>query len=192
MTDLTGAGASARFRGLGDSLSEPARDSATDTYFLMASPDMANGSRYGAGMKTARIAAASAALLVIAGCGGSGGKEPAKTFTASGTFTLKQVSLGDTPNDPCGGTGGFSDIQEGVAVVVRNSNGKKVALGQLGPGVRDELTLTSDTSDSGYCVFPVEVTDIPAKGTIFSIEISHRGEIAFKKADADKLDLTLG
>ena len=45
---------------------------------------------------------------------------------------------------------------------------------------------------SGFCVFPISVKDIPDKGTIFSIEVANRGEIPFKRADADSIEVSLG
>ncbi len=126
-----------------------------------------------------RLGIALAAIVLSAGCGGSEGSD---SFTAKGTFTLKQIGLSSSTG-PCEGRDGYQDIRPGVQVVVRDATGKDVGLGRLGDGTR---------VDPGWCEFPFTVTDIPESEGLYTIEVSKRGGISFKRTDAAKLALTLG
>lgn len=121
--------------------------------------------------------------LALTGCGGSDEPAKPKTFTAAGTFTLKQITLGSAEGYSCSGRDGFADIRVGTQVVVRDAAGKKVGIGELEDG-RQNAT--------GWCELPFTVTGIPISDGVYSVEVSKRGEIAFKRADAKKLELTLG
>lgn len=83
----------------------------------------------------------------------------------------------------CVGTGGYDDIRGGAQVVVRGPSGDKIALGHLDAG---------EPRSSVECVFPFTVEDIPIINGIYSVEVSHRGEVSFTQDDAQSLDLTLG
>ena len=77
-----------------------------------------------------------------------------RTFTANGTFTLydgEYYSAFDVFGNDCAGDGGYVDIREGANVVIKNSSGKSVAVGELG-----------DSRSSGYgCVFDWVVSEVP-------------------------------
>lgn len=130
-----------------------------------------------------------AAALALAGCGGSdengkaSGPEP-KTFTVSGTLTLTKPSgFVSTDENLCQGDGGYSDLRGGANVTVYDADGTKIGLSDLHTGQTD------DTS----CVFDFTITEVPvSKKDIYSIEVSHRGQQSFKRADAKDLSFTLG
>lgn len=103
-----------------------------------------------------------------------------------GTVGLVTVDSSDlvSEGDTCAGAGGYSDLTEGADIVIRDSDGKKIAIGELGAG--------SIPDEGAGCDFKFKVDDVPDAGGIYSIEVSHRGEVSFKKADADGLVLTVG
>lgn len=131
-----------------------------------------------------RIGIAVGALLLLTSCGGSDDKPAApKVFDARGTMTLTSEKVIGDGGDGCLGSGGYDDIRGGAPVVVFDDKGKKVGIGELEDG---------RASSTVRCVFNFTVDDVPVGGTIYSIEVSHRGEMPFKRADAKELALTLG
>ena len=94
----------------------------------------------------------------------------------------RNMSLSD--DGTCSGIRGYRDVAEGASITVYDSNNKKVGLGSLDAGKID------DTED--VCVFNFAVNDVRSEDTIFSIEISHRGEISFKRSEADSIVISLG
>lgn len=140
--------------------------------------------------------AAVATVTALAACGGeSAGSTPRepKTFTVDGTLTLEDSSsvnyaMHGRKGEECWGEQGYDDIRQGAQVVIRDSTGAKVALGALEQGT---LTARSDPYYSAPCEFPFTVDDVPVgKGGVFSVEVTHRGEVSFEQGDA--LSLTLG
>lgn len=77
--------------------------------------------------------------------------------------TFDSVKSGDWPS--CTGTGSYADLASGAQVVVTDAAGKTVGLGRLDPGVRRERG----------CVFFFKVTDVPAGGEFYGVEVSGRG-----------------
>lgn len=88
----------------------------------------------------------------------------------------------------CAGQNGYEDITAGAQVVVQDNSDKTVGLGQLDGGVMSDRVSSVDAQ----CVFAFSVSDVPAAGNIFSIEVAHRGQVKFKRANADSVSLTLG
>ena len=66
--------------------------------------------------------------------------------------------------------------------MVRDGKGVKVGLGHLGTGKADGPVT---------CVFPFKVEDVPTGGGIYSVEVTHRGEISFRAADAQNVAISL-
>lgn len=138
---------------------------------------------YGCRMKLVGIVMAAA--LLLAGCGGESGgdgKTAAKTFTASGAIKLYAtgtVAVGDS----CAGKGGYDDIRVGAAVLIKNADGKRVALGELGTGEPGEYST---------CSLPFAIKGVPSGAGPYSVEVSHRGEVPFNEGDAKSIALTLG
>lgn len=124
------------------------------------------------------------ALVLLAGCGSSssGRANDEDAFDVTGTLLLSNGSFNHT-GPVCQGKGGYDDIQAGADVVIRNGSGDKIALGSLEPG---------DYSTHG-CEFAFVVEDVPrAEQDIYSVEVTHRGEINFTEAESAVLALTLG
>ena len=123
--------------------------------------------------------------VLLTGCGGGSDAKDAepKVFDVKGTMTLTSESVIGDGGDGCLGSGGYDDMRAGAPVVVFDDAGKKVGIGELEVG---------QASSTVRCVFNFTVPEVPAGGKIYSIEVSHRGEIPFKPAQAKKLSLTLG
>jgi len=97
--------------------------------------------------------------------------------TLKGTMTLHEVVSGTS----CTGTGGYSDIQAGTEVVVKDQAGKVLATASLGDG----------RVDSGTCVFDFSVSHLP-DADFYQVEVSHRGNVTYSKADLEKTNWTIG
>lgn len=121
-------------------------------------------------------AVAALAVVIVALAGGFG----AGTFTMTGTLILvDQTSLSasaQVDKTPCQGTGGFSDLSPGTAVLVQDSTGQTLATGSLGAGWRDGA--------SGACMLPFTVADVRDGLSAYSVTISHRGTQVFTAANA--------
>ena len=108
------------------------------------------------------------------------------SMTVEGTMTINGSSNWHTngSNYYCSGTGGYDDLESGASVVIRNSDGKQVGLGVLRGG---ESTESEDT-----CVFTFVVEDVDDGDELYSVEVTHRGEVTFRKDDAKSVALSIG
>lgn len=132
--------------------------------------------------------AAAVALVGIAlGTMAALGVFSTKTFTMHGSIaitdsgtTIAEITM---VGDNCQGTGPYSDLTPGTAVIVQDPAGKVVATGQLEPG--------SDTA--GVCTEPFTVPSVPDGLSSYSVTISHRGTQVFQPAQAHSgVALTIG
>lgn len=124
-----------------------------------------------------------ACLLLLTGGCGSDPLDVKGSLTLNGSGNeIHWLALDDTDGQPCEGDLGYSDVTAGADVVVRNSKGDEVGLGELGTG----------KAHDGACVFRFTVRDVKGSGNIFSVEIGHRGEVSFKRPEAGSVALTLG
>lgn len=109
---------------------------------------------------------------------------PPSTFTLSGTLTIK-ISSSESGNAPliattaqgCEGTGPYSDMSSGTAVVITDPEGRQVAVGVLQFG-------RSAAGNSNTCVMPFSASDVPRGLPSYSITISHRGTQVFTPSKA--------
>lgn len=130
-------------------------------------------------------------IVVVLLTRGSDGSSTAKdesadepdTFTVEGTVTLTDSGV-EHSGQECYGTGGYNDMVPGTQVVIRDADGTSVAVGDLGPGTVGDYNVV--------CEFDFTVEDVPSGSSVYSVEVSHRGEISFKEAQAQDLALTLG
>lgn len=124
----------------------------------------------------AALVAVAVVLGIVAAAGGFG----AGSFTMTGTLILvDQTSLGasaQVDKAPCEGTGGFSDLSPGTAVLVQDSTGQTLATGSLGAGARE--------ATSGACLMPFTVPAVKDGLSSYSVTISHRGTQVVSAADA--------
>lgn len=109
---------------------------------------------------------------LITGCG-------TKSKTITGTFTLTDKDISRTFG--CKGTGGYSDIQSGLKVVVKSGSGRILGISHLGP---DNY---SGKYSGVVCQFPFEVTDLPSS-KFYSVEVGRRGSMEYSKEQLEKQD----
>ena len=118
------------------------------------------------------LAAAVVLTSLGAGCG-------TKTKTITGTFALTDSDI--SRSFDCKGTGGYSDIQSGLKVVVKNGSGRILGISSLG----------SDQYSGKYsgvvCEFPFEVTDLPSS-KFYSVEVGRRGSMEYTKEQLEEQD----
>ncbi len=127
---------------------------------------------------------AAAAVVALAG---SGGLTPHHTI--AGTFDLiatdqtfpSITSTGAT----CQGTGGYSDIQPGAPVTLKDGDGK----------ILGSTSLLSGTGTTSSCTFSFSIPDVP-EVPFYSMEIGRRGAVtnslAVMQANGWTFGLTLG
>lgn len=120
------------------------------------------------------VAALAVVIVALAGGFGPG------TFTMTGSLIVVDQSslLPDLQTDKtnCQGTGGFSDLSPGTAVLVQDSTGQTIATGALAAGKRDAA--------SGACLMPFTVTHVKDGLSSYSVTISHRGTQVFTSVNA--------
>ncbi|MGW4197187.1 hypothetical protein [Streptomyces sp. NPDC005004] len=120
--------------------------------------------------------------------GGERGKAPKEKtkapFGTDGTLTVDGIGEDLDTGDLCSGTGGYSDIDFGTQVTVKDAAGTVVAMGSLEFGQK---------TDDG-CEFPFTVDDITPGSKFYTVEISHRGGLTQTENQLREGDLafTLG
>ncbi len=157
-----------------------------------------------------RSLATASAVLVATSCSGGGGQ------TIDGTFTLLEPVM-DAPGGPCSGEGGFSDIDSGLPVVVRDEDGSTIATTRLGAGQRVDFSAVlgpDDSSEPGedasteerlveaiedtdfsdldisYCQFTFELEEV-SEAEFYAIEVGDRGEQTYSLDEMNEMDWTV-
>ncbi|WKU03765.1 hypothetical protein [Micromonospora sp. HUAS LYJ1] len=152
-------------------------------------------------MTPRHLTALTAAVLLLAGCGGdpepTAAPTPAATSRAPlpllvrGTFTLELPNFGwSSQTNICAGTGGHDDIAGGTKVVVTDNTGTIVGVGALDQG--QPQTDPEDRTRADSCLFQFTVKDVPSGKGFYSIEVSNRGKVQFKETDLAKDFVQLG
>lgn len=114
------------------------------------------------------------------------------TETIEGRILLRQGSegRGGQPGS-CEGRDGYDDIRAGAQVTVKDENGTVIATGRLEGGQQVEVP----SATLYICEFGFQV-DVPADKSFYAIEVSHRGEITYSRAEMEEsawtVDLELG
>ena len=102
--------------------------------------------------------------------------------SVSGTYLL----IGSSPNSisvsgsGCSGSGGYSDIQTGTNVMLRDGDGKILATSSLGGG----------SKGTGTCSFSFRFADVP-EVSFYTVEVGRRGQLSYSLADLRSKDWTL-
>jgi ABC-type uncharacterized transport system permease subunit len=117
------------------------------------------------------------AALLFSGCGGTG------THVITGTITVTDTNaaFGVFEGVCILSSKGYSDISSGAGVTVKDGAGAIIGVSKL-----EEAT----TAAQDYCVWPFSVT--VADADFYSIEVSHRGEVTYSRADLESMGWTLG
>lgn len=113
------------------------------------------------------------AFLVIAGAAFFAGRSAKDdSQPVAGTFVLTDEDL-DVVGETCAGSGGFSDVTEGLAVVVKDEAGKVLATSRLRSGEVVE--------DGDACSFPFTV-EVP-RADFYTFEVGNRGDQTYSHED---------
>ena len=100
----------------------------------------------------------------------------AKGATIKGTFELIDTGISrDSPGE-CRGTGGFSDVNQNMQVVVLDGNRNTIATGNLEP---DNY---SGEYSNVKCVFPFKIENVPI-ADFYEIEVGRRGSLKYSLED---------
>jgi hypothetical protein len=119
----------------------------------------------------------------------------APRHTITGTLTLIDSSVGNTIFGPfaldstsCAGGGGYSDVGPGKDVVLKDGEGKTLAVGRLGSGIRkDDL----GTSPRTYrCLFSFALEDVP-EVPFYAVDLGRRGTVTYSLTDMRTAEWTL-
>lgn len=110
------------------------------------------------------------------------------TFTLAGSIMVvdsgQSFSGIDSDGTHCHGTGPYSDLGPGTAVVVEDTTGKVLAVGALSEG--------TDTHEDS-CVLPFAVQDVRDGEKAYSVTVSHRGTQVVSSSEAHTgVALTIG
>ena len=74
-----------------------------------------------------------------------------------------------SPNDVCGGRGGYSDIDFGTSVTVRDETGTLIGSGTLGRG---ELV-------GSACRFKAVIDGVTSEASFYEVEVGSRGSLVY-------------
>lgn len=156
-----------------------------------------------------------AALVALAGCAAPAAPAPAPTTPAAtvvasptptkeavwtvngdisveGDYSANLARDNSTVDGPCQVEEGYDDIAEGRSVVIRDSKGETVAIGDLGAVVLAVVEGETDMRMT-YCRAHFSVDEVPRGRGFYSVEVGSRGEVEFsEEALFDSPQLTLG
>jgi hypothetical protein len=112
------------------------------------------------------------------------------SYSIKGSLTLVDSKIGGT-SENCYGSGGYSDISAAMPVTIKDGEGKIIATGTTGIGIRPE----SDEYSAVQCNFDFTVDNVP-KADFYSIKVGHRGELNYSLEEMQKrewkITLSLG
>lgn len=129
------------------------------------------------------VLAAVAALLCLGALYWVNGQA---SVTVSGTTTITENITGGTS---CMGVQGFEDIREGASVVVRDTSGEIIGVGELAGGVGDRLI----AGNAERCRFAFHVAGVPRQRS-YDVQVSYRTARTFTAAQVDggRVQFSLG
>ena len=112
-----------------------------------------------------------------------------RKYTISGSLELIDSRIARTAND-CYGTGGYGDISGNMPIVIKDGEGKVLALGKTSNGKSPEGRYSMI-----ICEFTFEINNVP-KADFYSISLGRRKEIFYSYQELIernwKIDLSLG
>jgi hypothetical protein len=155
--------------------------------------------------------ACGALVLVGATVVGASALSGPSTQLLKGSVIVTDSDGFDGGKSNCSGTGGYSDLDSGAQVTIKNGDGKMLASTELGPGRGETWTevfaakgLTMPSGSSSFasdlyrCILPFE-TKVPKGEKFYSITVGssgRRGTVSFTKEELAKngwtADVTIG
>jgi hypothetical protein len=123
------------------------------------------------------IASGLALTAALAGCGfvAAGDKSSVKpsSFVISGAATVT-LPVPGVPGAACTSPSGAADVAADAPVVVTNSDGTRLAAGQLGRGVV--------SGDGSACAFPFQIRAVPGGYDTYDVAVGTRPAQPFEAA----------
>lgn len=108
------------------------------------------------------------------------------SYSIKGNFKLVDSNLiGNADN--CGGAGGYSDVNEGMPVTVKDGTGKIIATGNIGSGSKPK---DGSMYSEVMCNFEITVNNVP-KADFYSILVGRRGELNYSFDEMQKRNWTI-
>ncbi|MBN3993822.1 MAG: hypothetical protein HWQ36_25905 [Nostoc sp. NMS2] len=105
-------------------------------------------------------------------------KQP-NTNQISGYLELIASGMRGYGTSTCYGGRGYDDVTEGMSVIVKNEEGKIIAIGKTEAGIRPE------TDSSVRCIFDFKIDNVP-KSSFYTIGIGRRGEMTFSYQEMEQ------
>lgn len=100
-----------------------------------------------------------------------------EAYAIKGKMTLVDSDLGGS-DENCYGTGGYSDIQSGMPVTIKDGSGAIIATGDVGIGSKPAESQYS----SVQCMFSFSVGNIP-KADFYQVQVGRRGVLNYSFAE---------
>ncbi|MCJ7491306.1 MAG: hypothetical protein MUP15_04025 [Dehalococcoidia bacterium] len=137
-------------------------------------------------MRRVLLVGLGAGAVGLLACIGSSTPKPTPTpqaHTVHGTMTVPARDSYLELGKPCSGAGGYSDMEAGTQVVVKNGEGNTIATGRLNSGIGKFYV-------GPACSLSFDIEGVP-DSDFYSIEVSHRGAMSYSKGDMESNNWTL-
>jgi hypothetical protein len=121
--------------------------------------------------------------VLLAGCGRTAATpSEVSGHTITGRFILNSRSVDRNADlTRCEGTGGFSDIEQGTPVTLRDGDGNVTGTARLEVASREAF------GNFPGCVYAFIFEDV-ADADFYALEIADRGELAYSRAELEAAD----
>jgi hypothetical protein len=143
--------------------------------------------------RTALLAVVAIAAATLSGCTAPQSKPTPKPLQAAGTITVPinvadvmDGTISDDYGAPCLAEDGYDDISSGAQVVITDSKGKTVGVGELNAG--------KVSSTQSKCEFEFTINGIPAGSKFYGIHVGNqnRGVVQEQADQIGNVQLKLG
>jgi hypothetical protein len=125
-----------------------------------------------------KICAVGLAVVFLSGCGMFQPKIDILGdvhMTSEGVLWHSPEGFSKKIGEPCKNSGGFSDINEGTAIYVKNVKGELLGLDKL----REGKWYRETGKEIIYCKFPLVVREVP-KSDVYIITVGKRNDMVYK------------
>ena len=123
-------------------------------------------------------------VLMIVTAAGAATAAPASAedgHTVKGYLSLQDSAV--YMGKACQGAGGYTDLEEGTPVVVRDGDGQVIGTGRFGAG--------KGAGARSACVFAFTVKHVPDADT-YSFQMSHRGGVVYTHEELEENNWKIG
>ena len=142
-----------------------------------------------------RTGARALLALMIVGAAAGMGRASGPAAAADDGHTVKgYLSLQDSATfigKVCQGAGGYTDLEEGTPVVVRDGDGQVIGAGRFAAGRGTRIAKVGGVSVPSACVFAFRLKHVPDAET-YSFEMSHRGGVVYTHEELEESNWRVG